>query len=195
MKLIGVTGKICAGKSTFCKELQKRFAIPYFEVDRFVKELVATERTTKEFLRQLLPTAFKSGTYEPAVARLALAESPTKYQTQNQYFIPLIRKGYQNWAARMNQPVGLVEFAIIREQQLQEDFDRIIELTAEPKIRHQRALARGMSPKSLTAIEQQQSSNAPGHLTIDTTNGLQWERIEPDLNQLFNYDIQPGLAL
>ena len=130
MSVIGLTGGIATGKSTFARLLLREFPMDYFDSDRCVHDLLATDPTVCESVE----TAFGPGAldFSGRPDRLRLREivfaSDTARRTLEEILHPLVRLRWRELAAtaRKTKACVLIDIPLLYETGAQGEFDRVV---------------------------------------------------------------------
>ncbi len=148
---MGLTGGLAAGKSTVGSELA-RAGIQVIDADRLVSELYEPGQPGAEVVREL----FGDSVLDSAgrVDRVALAE---KAFSDSESLIrleaavhPLVREIFEK-LARQADGIIVLEATLLVEANFAPMFDLVVTVEADPQLRLQRAIQRGLSPDSAKA--------------------------------------------
>lgn len=148
--IIGVTGNIGSGKSTFCKALEAEGLAVYYA------DLLARNRLDDPSLREKLVERFgndiiDSGQTEGRINRQRLAEivfrDEAKLQALNALLHPLVLRDMDEIVAQSDAECLIFEVPLLFEAGLQDCFDFIILVYASAALRHSRIVSRdGKAP-------------------------------------------------
>ncbi|MCB0515313.1 MAG: dephospho-CoA kinase [Chitinophagales bacterium] len=162
MQKIGITGGIGSGKSIVCK-LFALLEIPIYYADARAKYLMQEDKTVK---KQLIET-FGREIFSPndTLNRQLLAQkvfnNPLELQKLNNIVHPAVKRDSEQWFAHLpkNTPYALKEAALIFEAKIENQFDKIIVVTAPQKLRIARVQQRdNLSIAQIKARMRQQLS-------------------------------------
>ena len=138
MKVIGLTGGIGSGKTTVAKMFIE-LGVPVYFADVEAKKIMVNSKN----VRNKLIDAFGEGTYlNGELNKKYLAEIVFNNKEQltaiNNIVHPEVENHFKNWLENQHAPFILQENALIFENNKQNDFDRIITVTAPIQDRMQR---------------------------------------------------------
>ncbi len=140
---VALTGNIGSGKSTVAK-IFNAFGIPVFNADIEARMLYYEEE-----VKDKLISAFSNNILTPDgevdTKKLAsiIFNDKQALQTVNNIIHPLVLKKYNNWCnANKNEHYTIHETAILFENNLQKNFDVIINVSAPSEIRLKRVMER-----------------------------------------------------
>ncbi len=140
--IVGLTGGIGSGKSTVGKLLED-LGVPVYNSDKEAKRLMNTSKVLRRKITQLL------GQESYAVGRLNrpfIAEKVFNdkdlLQKLNGIVHPAVRKHFLRWSKRQNYPYVVQETALLFENRMQDNYDKIILVTAPKETRIQRIITR-----------------------------------------------------
>ncbi len=158
---VGITGGIGSGKSTVCK-IFKLLGVPVFEADSVAKELINSNKETKQELVRL----FGQGIYmaNGGVDRKKLADiifnDEIKLARVNAVVHPAVRKAFKKWAKQQNTLYVIHEAAILLESGFYEMMDFTILVSAPENERIERVIKRdGISEKLIRKRMEKQWSD------------------------------------
>lgn len=194
MRLVGITGKAGAGKSTLCKQLTTAYGIPHFNSDSRIKALIATDPAIHLGMRSLLPNGFVDNTFKPDLVRTQVLSNPELLGKINALIIPSLRDEYLNWGIRQTAAYGLVEFALIREMELENDFVAVILVHAPEYLRVEKLIDRGLDTKTIALLAAQQTAVNPGTLQVDMTQPVNLEKLHQTIQEI-THEFQPGMEI
>lgn len=160
MPVLGLTGGVATGKSTFTRHLRAQLAMEHFDSDRCVHELLSGDQN----VRQAIVDAFgseacdDSGRPDRAKLRALVFASHERRQTLERILHPIVRTRWTALAdrARASQAWLLVDIPLLYETGGREHFDRIIVLAAHRetqlfRLTHDRGLAPAMARQIIDA--------------------------------------------
>lgn len=140
-KIFGITGGIAAGKTFFCRLLE-RHNIPVYYCDEAAKELMVTDEQLNVSLRHLLGAAtyLSDGSLNKAHIAAYLQENGP--ERINALVHPCVRRHFLQWAATQTAPIIAIESAILFESQLDDLVDTVIFISAPEALRINRLMQR-----------------------------------------------------
>ena len=164
MAVIGITGGIASGKSTFCRALVAIKPARVFDSDACARGLLDSDPTVREaVIRDILPTAYRvDGTPDRAAIRaLVFSDSAAKARLEA-ILHPLVRKRRLALAdeALAEGRDLLVDIPLLFESDASLGFDCIVTVASSPAIQIQRATARGLASIQVEQIIASQWSNS-----------------------------------
>lgn len=140
---IGLTGGLAAGKSTVGRWLQEA-GIPVMDADQVVSELYLPGAPGSALVQSLFGNTFLFDDGSVNVARLAeLVFSDHQARLRLEAAIhPLVGGRFEAFAG--DQPVAVLEATLLVESGLDSECDLVITVEADPELRLQRAVDRGL---------------------------------------------------
>jgi dephospho-CoA kinase len=155
MAIIGITGGIASGKSTFSRALAQIRAAWIFDSDACARELLDSDPSVREAVtRDILPTAYRAdGTPDRSAIRALVFSDPTAKARLETILHPLVRARRQALAhdARAAGRDLLVDIPLLFETSASCGFDLIVTVACSLEIQTRRAMSRG---PTLTQVEQ-----------------------------------------
>lgn len=152
---IGLTGGLAAGKSTVARLLRQAGA-EVVDADDLVAELYAPGAAGAGRVREIFgDTVFLADgrVDHSAVARLVFADAGARRRLEGAIH-PLVRDAFGHRAARaeaQGKRIVVLEAPVLAEAGFAGDFDAVVTVEANPELRIERAVARGMSPDDARA--------------------------------------------
>src|SRR2546423_1951986 len=144
--VIGITGGISTGKSTFSDFLRGFLDAKFFDADQAARQLVGGDAEVKELLRQRFGTGIFSatGNLNRAALRAIVVANEEKKRALEQILHPRIRR---QWAAaadesRKTGELFLADIPLLYETQGEKLCDRVVVVACSPEIQQQRLRAR-----------------------------------------------------
>lgn len=141
--IIGLTGGIGSGKSTVAA-IFKSLGIPVYEADAASKQIIDTDRSLQQSLRQLLgKEVVKDGKIDrPYMASLIFNDQDLLRQT-NALIHPAVGRDFKTWYSKQQAaPYVVREAAILFESGTYRDCDKIVVVTAPEDMRIERVVKR-----------------------------------------------------
>jgi dephospho-CoA kinase len=146
---VALTGNIGSGKSTVAK-IFATLNIPVFHADQEAKLLYQREDVKKNVHRHFGDAVFdRENEINFASLAKVVFNHPESLQTINQIIHPLVFEVYTKWLQQHKDHTYTIhEAAIVFENQLEHQFDIIINVSAPEAIRLQRVVKRdGLTPE------------------------------------------------
>lgn len=192
---IGLTGGLAAGKSTVGRWLEEA-GFPVMDADEVVAELYTSGAAGAVLVQNLFGDSFilEDGSVDRSrLAALVFSDSAARLRLEAAIH-PLVRDRFATYAA--NQSAAVMEATLLVESGLDAECDLVITVEADPALRLQRAVDRGMDEEEAKRRLEAQSSGvarrAAAHWIL-WNNGSREElrrRVDELLAQLNNGDEQ-----
>ena len=142
MKIIGITGGIGSGKTTICGFFEA-FGIPVYYADDEAKKLINTSKVIRRKLIALFgEMAYKDDVLNRDFIRRQIFTDDDLRFKMNSIVHPKVKRHFEKWLKRQNSIYVLKEAAIIFEINQQDQYDKIILVTADRDIRIKRVVER-----------------------------------------------------
>lgn len=150
MPVLGVTGGIATGKSSFTGLLLRHLPAELFDADQAAHDLLANDATIRQAVVQSFGPAFCDSTGNPDRAKLrALVFQDDAQRRRLEHILhPAIRNRWAGRAAEFSRTGGwfVVDIPLLFETQAEASFDRIVVVACSPRTQRQRlADQRGLS--------------------------------------------------
>jgi dephospho-CoA kinase len=158
---IALTGSIGMGKSTVAKMFE-RAGVPVFDADAVVHRLQAPGGGLVEKIGELFPGCVRCGTLDrECLAEIVLADRE-KLAALERIVHPAVREARDEFVAQhKGAPVLLFEIPLLFETSGENDFDKIVVVSAPADVQRSRVLERtGMSLAKLKSIRDRQMPDA-----------------------------------
>jgi dephospho-CoA kinase len=158
---IALTGSIGMGKSTVAKMFE-RAGVPVFDADAVVHRLQAPGGGLVEKIGELFPGCVRCGTLDrECLAEIVLADRE-KLAALERIVHPAVREARDEFVAQhKGAPVLLFEIPLLFETSGENDFDKIVVVSAPADVQRSRVLERtGMSLAKLKSILDRQMPDA-----------------------------------
>jgi dephospho-CoA kinase len=158
---IALTGSIGMGKSTVAKMFE-RAGVPVFDADAVVHRLQAPGGGLVEKIGELFPGCVRCGTLDrECLAEIVLADRD-KLAALERIVHPAVREARDEFVAQhKGAPVLLFEIPLLFETGGENDFDKIVVVSAPADVQRSRVLERnGMSLAKLKSILDRQMPDA-----------------------------------
>jgi dephospho-CoA kinase len=173
--ILGVTGGIASGKSTFRDLLAERIAAIVFDADACVSELLEEDIGVREqILERVHPDAFASGRANRALLRKLIYGDIHKKRALEEILHPVVRARWLGEAqkAKLAGKPFIADIPLLFETGAEAQFDRIITVGCSVEIQLARLSARdGLSPELSKKII---ASQMPIEIKISKTHHLIW---------------------
>lgn len=164
MAIIGITGGIASGKSTFSRALAEIRAARIFDSDACARELLDTDSSVREaVIRDILPTAYRAdGTPDRAAIRALVFSDPAAKARLEAILHPLVRARRQALAESLRAEGRdlLVDIPLLFETGASSGFDFIVTVACSPETQARRAMSRGLTIAQVRQIVASQWGNA-----------------------------------
>jgi dephospho-CoA kinase len=164
MAIIGITGGIASGKSTFTRALAESRAARIFDSDACARELLDSDPSVREaVIRDILPTAYRAdGTPDRAAIRALVFSDPAAKARLEAILHPLVRARRQALAedVRAEGRDLLVDTPLLFESGASSGFDLIVTVACSPETQTKRAMSRGLTLAQVQQIVASQWGNA-----------------------------------
>lgn len=164
MAIIGITGGIASGKSTFTRALAEIRGASIFDSDACARELLDADPAVREaVIRDILPTAYRpDGTPDRAAIRAIVFSDPAAKARLEAILHPLVRGRRQALVedARAGERDLLVDIPLLFETGASSAFDLVVAVACSLEIQTRRAMARGLTLAQVQQIVASQWSNA-----------------------------------
>lgn len=164
MAIIGITGGIASGKSTFTRALAEIRGASIFDSDACARELLDSDPAVRDaVIRDILPTAYRpDGTPDRAAIRALVFSDPEAKAQLEAILHPLVRARRQSLAedARADGGDLLVDIPLLFETGASSAFDLVVAVACSPEIQTRRAMSRGLTLAQVQQIVASQWSNA-----------------------------------
>lgn len=154
--LIGLTGGIATGKSTFAGLIRRFFDLQFFDADASVHDLLDNSDLVKSSIRSTFgPEAFNSdGSVNKSFLRnLIYADSNAKKNLEN-LLHPLVKESWMRMSEATNVTKGtfFADIPLLFETGSSEYFDAVIVVACSETLQRDRMKQRGVSSKLQTKM-------------------------------------------
>lgn len=145
MKIIGLTGGIGSGKSTFAKWFLEK-NIPVYDSDKEAKKLIDENQEVQKKMIQLLgKETYENGEYNRKYVAEKVFKNPELLKKLNNIVHPAVFEHFQNWISKQSSKFVVKEAAILFESGSYKDCDTIITVVSSLPIRIERLKKRDKS--------------------------------------------------
>ena len=156
MAVIGVTGGIGSGKSTFSKMLADHLGARLFDADSAARELLESDPAVRqEITSEIFAEAYTpDGRPDRAAIRRWVFQDPAAKARLESILHPRIRERWTQLAAecRQNATPLVVEIPLLFETGAERFFDRIVTVACSHETQLARTAARGLSREEAESI-------------------------------------------
>jgi dephospho-CoA kinase len=174
---IALTGSIGMGKSTVAKMFE-RAGVPVFDADAVVRQLQGPGGGLVEKIGELFPGCVRCGTLDrDCLAEIVLADRE-KLSALEQIIHPSVREARLEFISQHGDAPALVfEIPLLFETGGEEEFDKVVVVSARPDVQLSRVLQRpGMTAEKLQLILARQTPDEEkrgrADFVIDTDTDL-----------------------
>jgi len=174
---IALTGSIGMGKSTAAKMFE-RAGVPVFDADAVVRAMQGPGGDLVEKIGAQFPGTVRCGTLDrECLAQIVLAD-PTKLAALEKIVHPAVREARERFAADHSaDPAVAFEIPLLFETGGEQEFDKIVVVSAPPEVQRDRVLKRaGMSTAKFDSILARQvpdsEKRARADFVVDTGGDL-----------------------
>jgi dephospho-CoA kinase len=176
MPILGITGGVASGKSTFRRLLLERVKAEVFDADACARELLDYDESVRERVAgEIHPDAYAEGTSaNRALLREVIYQDDAKKRTLEAILHPIIR---ERWSKRAREVAAerrmfVVDIPLLFETQAESLFDEIVTVACLPATQLARlATVRGLSTEIAQKII---ASQAPMTVKITRANHVVW---------------------
>ncbi len=165
---LGLTGSIGMGKSATAAMFREA-GVPVHDSDATVHALYAAGGAAVEPVAAAFPGAVRDGAVDRAALSALVLGDPAALDRLNGIVHPLVAKARDRFVATAGDaPLVVYDIPLLFETGGEADVDKILVVTAAPKVQRQRVLARpGMTPKRFAAILARQLPDAEKRARAD----------------------------
>ena len=155
--VIGITGGISTGKSTFCDRLCQRLGARFFDADRAARQLVDQDPEVRQLLRERFgPEIFSAGgDLNRAALRAIVFADQGKKRALEQILHPRIRLQWATEAeeSRQSGDIFLADIPLLYETKGEVLCDRVVVVACSQEIQLQRLISRTrLAPSTALAM-------------------------------------------
>lgn len=159
MPVLGVTGGIATGKTTFVRALLRRLPARGFDADECARELLASDEEVRESVREAFSDAAlgSDGFPDRMKLRETVFSDPSKRQALEAILHPRIRAQWTALAEDQRRDEGkgwfVVDIPLLYETGAQSEFERVIAVGCSPATQRSRLQQeRGLDPAMIERI-------------------------------------------
>jgi dephospho-CoA kinase len=145
MPILGITGGIASGKSTFRRLLVERIEAISFDADACVSRLLDEDNSVRSQIEERIhANAYATGKADRALLRKVIYNDAEKKRMLEQILHPLVRA---QWASEAREAVlagrvYVVDIPLLFETGAESQFDRVITVGCSPETQLSRLMAR-----------------------------------------------------
>lgn len=176
MPLLGITGGIASGKSTFRKLLLERIDADAFDTDACARELLDEDDSIRELvLEQIHPQAYEeSGKPNRALLRELIYKDAAKKRTLEGILHPMIRDRWSRQAreAEAANRMFVVDIPLLFETKAESLFDKIITVACSVELQLVRLEQNRNLPREIS--EKIIASQMPMSVKISRSHHVVW---------------------
>ena len=176
MPVIGITGGISTGKTSFCDSLREIVSATFFNADQCARTLVDSDQEVKQLVAQKFGSAIysASGDLNREQLRAIVFADPEKRRALEQILHPRIRRQWASAAEsrRNSTELFFADIPLLYETGGETLCDRVVVVACSPEIQLQRLMKRTSLEKS--AAEQMIASQMPLSEKIARANHVAW---------------------
>jgi dephospho-CoA kinase len=150
---IALTGSIGMGKSTVAKMFE-RAGVPVFDADAVVRALQGPGGALVQRIGQCFPGTVRCGTLDRSALAQIVLEDREKLALLERIVHPAVREARQAFIdLHQDAAVLIFEIPLLFETGGEEEFDKVVVVSADPHVQRARVLQRpGMTGKKLDSI-------------------------------------------
>ena len=156
MAIIGVTGGIGSGKSTFCDLLQEALPIERFDADRVAHEKLAHDEKVREAVkREISVHAYREdGVPDRELIRKIVFSDRDAKSRLERILHPLVGEAWRSRVTDIRESGGhfLVDIPLLFETGAEKYFDHVVVVACSTATQLDRILARGIGIEEAQAI-------------------------------------------
>lgn len=157
MPVLGLTGGIAAGKSTFARLLLREWPVDYFDSDRCVHDLLATDDPTRDAIVAVFGESVLDRHARPdraEIREVVFNDEPLRKALEG-ILHPAVREAWTARAenARKTKACVIVDIPLLYETGAQGEFDRVIVVACSRETQMRRLTTeRGLAPDMAARI-------------------------------------------
>ena len=182
MKKIAITGGIGSGK-TYISNMFSKLGIPIYNSDEQAKKIIKLNIDVKyALINNFGKDCYSNGNLNKKYISSLIFNDKNKLKLINSIVHPFVRDDYNNWLVIQKSAYTIYESAIIYENGVEHNFDKIIGVISPIGLRNTRLSSRGMDNLSIKNVMDNQISD----FTIANLSDFV---IYNDLNNDLNNDV------
>lgn len=193
--VVGLTGGIGSGKSTVAA-MFRDLGVPVYDSDVRAKALMVDSPELKKAIGELLgPEAYQEDRLDRAYVAKRVFGDPALLEQLNALVHPAVRQDFLAWARAQATDYVIQETALIFETGSQDQYDRVLLVTAPKETRLQRVIQRdaALREEVLQRMDNQMPEDRKEALADFTIENLELEATEAKVGEL--HSIFKGLAV
>lgn len=142
MLKVGLTGGIGSGKSTLARVFEV-LGVPVFRADDAAKTLMEADAEVRAELTGRFGAAiYRDDRLDRAALAAIIFNDEQARQVVNSIVHPRVRAAFDRWAAQQDAPYGIMEAALMAENEGWRRFDRVVTVSCPEPERIRRVMAR-----------------------------------------------------
>lgn len=148
--VVGLTGGIGSGKTAVAK-MFRALNVPVYNSDKEAKRLMKSSKKVRKAIIKLLgEDAYKGKKLNKTYISNSIFTNKGLLQKLNSIVHPVVKKHFSAWVKKQNAPYVIQETAIIFENLSEDNYDKIVLVTAPKETRLERVMSRdGVSKKKV----------------------------------------------
>lgn|SRR5690606_22203347 len=140
--IVGLTGGIGSGKSTVAA-MFRELGVPVYDSDAQAKSLMVGSPGLKRAIGELLgPKAYQGDRLDRPYVAKRVFRDPALLEKLNALVHPVVRQHFLAWAGEQPSDYVVQETALIFENGAQDQYDRVLLVTAPKELRLERVMQR-----------------------------------------------------
>ena len=144
--ILGLTGGIATGKSTFAQLFSKKLHCNFFDSDAAVQQLLKSDQEVRRLIcENVHPQAYRfDGSPDRKLLRSVIFSDPARKRALEEILHPRVREGWQRLASesRLTGQICLVDIPLLYEVGAQAAFDDVIVVACSADVQIQRLCSR-----------------------------------------------------
>ncbi|MDD4310811.1 MAG: dephospho-CoA kinase [Candidatus Cloacimonetes bacterium] len=168
--LIGITGNIGSGKSSFCRALVSN-GLTVFSADNIARQRLYSPEVKQKLIERYstsITGEFADGiTIDNAKLANIVFSDPAEIEFLNSLLHPLVLKDLQDIVDKCTEPVLCFEIPLLIEANLQDCFDYIVMISIPENLRISRLRERGETPEMIKMRLQNQLGDSVKQDRVD----------------------------
>lgn len=185
MIILGLTGSIAMGKSATARMFEAE-GVPVFDADAEVHRQYQAGAAAAAQIAARWPGVMTEGAVDRTRLSALMVQEPALLSALEAIVHPIVRHAQQRFlddARARGTPAVMLDIPLLFETNRQNEFDKVIVVSAPESIQRQRALARpGMTEAKLNRILERQMPDAEkrahADFVVDTSQGFDHARAQ-----------------
>lgn len=177
--VLGITGGIATGKSSFTEALRPFLDAEVFDADRCARELVANDANVRRSIGETFGNAVfdANGELDRARLRQIVFHDETKRRELEAILHPIIRKRWTDLAEKAGNHWLIVDIPLLFETKTESLFDAIVVVACSPATQCERLVK--MRSLTLEIAAKMIASQSPLKLKIELAGHVIWSEVIP----------------